>query len=553
MQYNNKKILKILKKGNYLSEEDIKKTKKSLEISGISIVDHLLNKSLITKDLLGQAIAETFEMNYADINSNPPTKETVLRIPEKIARKHRTIIFKESKDEVILATDNPIKAGEFFKELEEIFQNKKISFAFGLTDDIEDAFIHYRKPLKVRFDKIIDKNPKAAPEIIDEIFEEALIRKASDIHFEPFEKNVIVRFRIDGVLQKVTDVKKLLYENILNRIKVMAHLRVDDHFSAQDGAIRHAIKNKDIDLRISIAPTLEGEKITVRILAKYIKGFALSDLGLNVEAEEKVEKSSKKPFGMILVSGPTGSGKTTTLYALLKKLHQPEVNITTIEDPAEYRITGINQIQVNKETNLTFAKGLRSIVRQDPDIILVGEIRDEETAEISVNAALTGHLLLSTFHANDAATSIPRLLDMGVEPFLLSSTLEMIIAQRLIRKICDICRTSYSPIPKKLDKKFPNWNKFLSKDNLTLYKGKGCESCNHTGYKGRTAIFEIIQVTPELRELILENPSSQEISSKARKQGSKTLFEDGLDKVKKGITTIDELLRVAPPPDINEN
>jgi type IV pilus assembly protein PilB len=253
---------------------------------------------------------------------------------------------------------------------------------------------------------------------------------------------------------------------------------------------------------------------------------------------------------MILVTGPTGSGKTTTLYALIKMLNQPQVNIMTIEDPVEYRIAGVNQIQVNTATNLTFAKGLRSIIRQDPDVVLVGEIRDTETAEIAVNAALTGHLMLSTFHANDAATAIPRLLNMNVEPFLLASTLELIVAQRLVRRICEHCRRSVTYSQSELTEKFEDAKNYFTGKTVTLYEGKGCEACSHTGYKGRLAVFEFIKVTAEIENLILENPASKQIWELARTQGTRSMFEDGIDKVKNGITTIDELLRVTEPPEL---
>jgi len=302
------------------------------------------------------------------------------------------------------------------------------------------------------------------------------------------------------------------------------------------------------DLRTSIVPTVEGEKVVLRVLASYVEGFALSDLGFTSKDEEILLSAAKKPFGMILVTGPTGSGKTTTLYGVLKVLNKPGVNITTIEDPVEYKVEGINQIQTNSQTDLTFAKGLRSIVRQDPDIILVGEIRDEETAEIAVNAALTGHLLLSTFHANDAATAIPRLLDMEVEPFLLASTLEVIIAQRLVRKICDSCRHSVSISKDELKNNYKNADKYLEGDNVTLYKGKGCDSCGGSGYKGRTAIFEFLPITPRMEELILKNPSTRDIWQLAKSEGARSLFEDGILKVKDGVTTLEELMRIAPPP-----
>jgi type II secretory ATPase GspE/PulE/Tfp pilus assembly ATPase PilB-like protein len=305
-------------------------------------------------------------------------------------------------------------------------------------------------------------------------------------------------------------------------------------------------------MRTSIIPIVEGEKVVLRVLGSYVQGLTFNDLGLTEKNQNLLREAADKPFGMILVVGPTGSGKTTTLYSLLKMLNTPDTNITTIEDPVEYKVQGLNQIQVNMITGLTFARGLRAIVRQDPDIILVGEIRDLETAEISVNAALTGHMLLSTFHANDAATAVPRLLDMGIEPFLLSSTMNLIIAQRLVRKICDHCKYSVIKTPADFDTpqlkgvaKYFNGGK-----NITLYEGKKCEACGFTGYKGRTSIYELIKITPNLQELLVKRPSAQEIWILARKEGARSVFEDGVDKVKSGLTTVEELIRIAPPPDI---
>jgi type IV pilus assembly protein PilB len=281
-----------------------------------------------------------------------------------------------------------------------------------------------------------------------------------------------------------------------------------------------------------------------------VQGLSFNDLGLTPRNQELLREAADKPFGMILVVGPTGSGKTTTLYSLLKMLNNPDTNITTIEDPVEYKVQGLNQIQVNQVTGLTFVRGLRAIVRQDPDIILVGEIRDLETVEISVNAALTGHLLLSTFHANDAATAIPRLLDMGTEPFLLSSTMNLIIAQRLVRKICEHCKVSVVKQPSDFaTPQLQAVTKFLPAKNITLYEGKKCEVCGFTGYKGRTSIYEVIKITPTMQELIVKRPSAQEIWDLARKEGALSVFEDGLEKVKNGLTSIEELVRIAPPPD----
>jgi type II secretory ATPase GspE/PulE/Tfp pilus assembly ATPase PilB-like protein len=528
-----------------LGKEELDKAQSYAKAHNISIEEYLLNEGLINKELLGQAIAESYGIPYADLEAVPPSREQVLKIPEDIAKKYHLVYFGSSADGQIIATDNPKQAG-----LKEIIDKKfagKIILNYSHPEDIEAAFIYYRKPLDTRFAKIIEEEERVAPEIIEEIIEDAQAFGASDIHFEPQEKDVLIRFRVDGVLHEAGRIPSKFYGNILNRIKIQAHLRIDEHFSAQDGAIRFIDSDKIIDMRVSIVPTLTGEKIAIRLLSKYVKSFNLGNLGLSVADQKRIDEVSKKPFGMLLVCGPTGSGKTTTLYALLKTINSPDVNITTIEDPVEYRIAGTNQIQVSSQTNLSFASGLRSIVRQDPDIILVGEIRDNETAEISVNAALTGHLLLSTFHANDAATAIPRLLDMKVEPFLLSSTIEAIVSQRLVRQICKNCRHSVNISSEGIKKISPDLVKYFPKANTVVYSGKGCKSCNNTGYKGRIGIFEIIFMTAELKDLILKNPDTKQIWELARQQGSHSLFEDGLEKVEKGVTTLEELVRVAPP------
>ncbi len=543
---DDKKIKEILLKGSYVLEEDIKKAEKLAKSSNLSLADFLLSKEYINKDLLGQAIAEYVGLPYADLNTYIPSRDQVLKIPEKIAKKLRVVLFKDEAREVTVTTDSPTKKN-ILTELKKIFNKRKVSLAYSLPEDIDPNFKHYRKALEARFVKIIQKQKRIAPEIIEEIFDDALNFKSSDIHFDPRDKEVLVRFRIDGVLQEMGRLPKEYYENILNRIKVQSHLRTDDHFSTQDGSIRYIKDDLTLDMRVSIAPTVDGEKVVIRLLSEYVHNMTLADLGLSQKDQDSLMKASKKPFGMIIVAGPTGSGKSTTLHVVVKNINNPGVNITTIEDPVEYKILGVNHIQVNPRTDLTFAKGLRSIVRQDPDVILVGEIRDEETAEIAVNSALTGHLLFSTFHANDSASVVPRLLDMKTEPFLLASTLDLIISQRLVRKICEMCRFSYIEKRTNLNTKYDKASKYFTKASNTLYKGKGCESCNHTGYKGRTAIFEIIEVDYEMQELFMKNPSSNQIWELAKKKGAKSLFEDGVEKVKQGVTTVEELLRVASP------
>jgi len=547
MKLDSNKIKEILLAGSYISKEDAEKADKFVKNREGEFLDYFLREGILTPDLLGQALAESFGVLYIDLNTNIPEKDLVLKIPEQIAVKFRAIAASETDKSVAVTTDDP-SAKDLLETVTKIFPDKKVSIAFSLSEDIDALLLFYKKTLDTRFGKIIAEKKRIAPEIIDEIIADALGFKASDIHFDAQEKEVVIRFRIDGVLQEAGRIPKEYYENILNRVKVQSRMRTDEHFSAQDGAIRYEKNGQSIDMRVSVVPTLDGEKIVIRLLAEYMKSFSLDDLGLSQKNQKLVLAAAKKPFGMVLVTGPTGSGKTTTLYALVKYLNNPGINITTIEDPVEYKIPGVNHIQVNTLTNLTFAQGLRSIARQDPDVILVGEIRDLETADISVNAALTGHLLFSTFHANDAASAVPRFLEMGIEPFLLSSTLELIVAQRLVRKICDKCRYSYKISTSKLAETFPEANSYFSGE-VTLYKGKGCSSCSGSGYKGRTAIFEVIDSsTTEMQEMILTNPSSQQIWKLAKAQGAEPLFVDGLEKVENGITTIDELLRVSSPP-----
>ncbi len=536
----------ILVREDYISDEDSQEAKAASKDTA-GYIDYLVRKEVLNKALLGQALAESFKMPFADLGAYPPNKEQVALIPEETARKGRVVVAKNLEETVIIATDAPDKAD--IGQLTSLFPEKEVKAAYTLPEYVNSAFELYEQPLATRFSQIIKSGERVAPEIVDEIIKDALGFRASDIHFEPRGNQVSVRFRVDGTLREAGLLPREYYDNVLNRIKVEGGMRIDEHLSAQDGAVQRKFENTTVDLRVSLVPTVEGEKIVMRVLGSYVQGFAMADVGLGDAHRAILEASASKPFGMILTVGPTGSGKTTTLYAILKLLNKPDINVTTIEDPVEYKMAGTNQIQVREASNMTFAKGLRAIVRQDPDVILVGEIRDKETAEISVNAALTGHLLLSTFHANDAATALPRLADMGVEPFLLASTLEIIIAQRLVRKICGSCRYS-QPVSEAIAAvKLPkaNLQKYFGGDE-NVYAGKGCNVCNGSGYNGRTALFEIIEMTPEMRELIVESPPTREIQELARKQGSVPMFEDGIEKVKRGLTTLAEVVRVVLPP-----
>ncbi|MFQ3573917.1 MAG: type II secretion system ATPase GspE [Thermodesulfovibrionales bacterium] len=375
--------------------------------------------------------------------------------------------------------------------------------------------------------------------LVNVIITRAIDARASDIHIEPFEDEIKVRYRIDGVLHEVESIPKNLQSAIVSRIKIMAKLNIAERRLPQDGRIKLKVNERDIDLRISTVPIVYGESVVMRILLKEGIVIELSSLGFLPDTLKDFEQLIKRPNGIILVTGPTGSGKTTTLYGALDKVNSPDKKIITVEDPVEYQLKGINQIQVKPKIGLNFANTLRHIVRQDPDIIMIGEIRDLETAEIAIQSALTGHLVFSTLHTNDAPSAITRLIDMGVENFLLSSTIRGIMAQRLVRVICPQCKTVDTDSPYYEDIK-----SLTKQDNFSLYKGLGCSHCTFTGFYGRTGIYELLLITDEIRNLILKKADSNIIRDTAKKQGMKTLLEDGLIKVLMGITTYTEVLRV---------
>lgn len=532
----------------YCSPELMAKVEKDAAAANADPLDYCFATGVLTRSLFGQAIAEHYGVGFVDLAARPPDKTLLEEIPEDIAREDRRLLISRTATEAVFATDQPQVS--FPLEYAEHYPGLQLRAVYALPDDIDLAFDAYRKPLDTRFAAILANNERVAADIIDEIMQDALAFRASDIHFEPNEQDALIRFRVDGVLHEAGNLPLDLYENVVNRIKVQAHLRTDLHFGAQDGAIRYKVHGESVDVRVSIVPLLDGEKIVFRLLADYMRQFQMSDLGMSPAHQAQLLTSSNKPYGMVLVVGPTGSGKTTTLYAAVKSLNHSDVNVSTIEDPVEYKISGVNHIQVNVQTQLTFSKGLRSIVRQDPDVILVGEIRDEETVDIALNAALTGHMLLSTFHANDAASAVPRLMDMGAEPFLLSSALELIIAQRLVRKICHGCRASVVGTREELAAAFPGVATYLPEGTLTLYRGKGCSACGMTGYRGRIGIYELIPVTQKMREAIMRRPSAQEIAALAAKEGCGSMFADGLTKVMSGVTSLEELARTAQPPEV---
>lgn len=380
--------------------------------------------------------------------------------------------------------------------------------------------------------------------LVDTIIQKAYQSGTSDIHLDPAPNGVVIRFRIDGVLHDVILLEKDLQPLVITRLKVLSGLRTDEHLVAQDGGFRIKNEIQEIELRVSIVPTFNGENAVIRLLVGGAQALGLEQLGFTEHDLETLKRYIKKPHGMILATGPTGSGKTTTLYSILHVLNSRELSIVTIEDPIEYAVTGITQLQVNAQANFTFGTGLRSIVRQDPNIIMVGEIRDRETASIAVNAAMTGHLLLSTLHTTDAATTLPRLLDMGIEPFLIASTVNLIIGQRLVRKLCETCRIAAPLAQEEYLALAPTLSKETLESAKTFWRPAGCEVCSQTGYTKRIGIYEVLEVTEAVRTLIMRRANADEVTEAAKKEQMKTMLEDGFLKATQGITSIAEIIRV---------
>jgi type IV pilus assembly protein PilB len=520
----------------------------------IPIEDALVEKNIITDEKLGLLIADHLKIPFVSLSKISIADHIFNIVPERIARKQKVIAFEKAPEGIKLAMAHP--ANTLLIELLEKKTNTKIIPHLATERDIYNTLYIYRKDLQKTLDTLLKQVAARsgttladAPveKIVDLIIKYANQDKTSDIHIEPQETSSLIRFRIDGILHDVLVLPKNLHDQIITRIKVLSRLRTDEHLSAQDGKMRLKLEDENLDIRVSILPIVEGEKVVMRLLSTHAKQFSLLDLGMSQKDLKVVQKAFSRSFGMVLSTGPTGSGKSTSIYSILKILNIREKNITTIEDPVEYRIKGVNQIQVNAKTGLTFAAGLRSILRQDPNIVFVGEIRDNETAGIAINAALTGHLVLSTLHTNDSATALPRLIDMKIEPFLVASTVNVIIAQRLVRKICDMCKSSYTVALETLTQNLPLevvQRHFPNKAEIRVYKGIGCKICHNTGYAGRVGVFEVLEVTPKVRKLILEKEESDIIAKAAIEDGMTTMLDDGLTKVSQGVTTIEEVLRV---------
>lgn len=543
-------------RSNLLTAEQFDSAEKEAKAKDIPLEEYLVQNGFITDNHLGQLLANHFKLNFVDLSQEKIAEQTFALIPEIVAEAHRAVAFRQDGQKLYVATSNP-EDYEFFKLLERKTGREVLTY-YATPLAIAETLKHYKGNLAMEVERLISDlkanpgNDENIVKLVDLFLEYAHDNRASDIHLEPLKNKVSARFRIDGVLHEVVNYPKSLHERIVFRVKIMARLRTDEHAAAQDGRFDYRLDEATFDVRVSVMPVTGGENVVMRLLAERTQRFDLEKLGLLESDLDKVRRAAGKPYGMILAAGPTGSGKTTTLYAILYVLNKPEINIMTIEDPVEYDVERVQQTQVNPKKNLTFATGLRSIVRQDPDVIMVGEIRDAETADIAVNAAMTGHLLLSTLHANNAATVFPRLMEMEIEPFLVASSVNVIIAQRLIRKICERCRMTYFLSHEELQviQSDPLLERYIREisgrqdfSKIRFYRGAKCEVCSHTGYSGRTGIFEVLEVTDEIRSLITQKAPADVIDQKAKELGMTPMAADGITKAFQGITTLEEVMR----------
>ncbi|TAN58526.1 type II/IV secretion system protein [Patescibacteria group bacterium] len=552
-----------------VTDDEYHKLEEEAARRGTLIANLLVEKEIVPEKYLIEFLASSLRIPVVDLKKNELKKEIVGLIPENMAENLRAIVYAREKDKkgdecFRVAMEDPLNI-QAISFLEKKLGGQIIAHLITPTN-FKSALKFYRVDISSEFNKIIQENiEKAAGEsggvatreqlaesipviaIFDTILKYAAASNASDIHIEPEPKQVLVRYRIDGILRDIIDLPVAVASALIARIKVMSRMAIDEHSKPQDGRFKFQYEDQSVSCRVSVMPVFYGEKAVIRLLVSSGRVFGLNELGYSEYNQKIIQENLSTTHGMILSTGPTGSGKTTTLYALLHLLNNPDVNICTIEDPIEYDIPRINQTQVNIKAGITFANGLRAFLRQNPDIMMVGEIRDGETADIAIQSALTGHLVLSTIHTNDAPSTVARLIDMGAEPFLLSSTLNLIIAQRLCRRICLHCIASI-PIPKDTAELIKKQLRLVNPDNepaapKLIFKGQGCKQCSGAGYSGQIGIFEVLDITAEIRELITTNASADKIRVAAIKNGMKTMFEDGMVKVEAGMTTVEEVLK----------
>lgn len=531
--------------------------------SGAPITDCLLAKKIITPEALAQALATYMKVPFVDKVTDKIADINLLgRIPLKFLRENEVMpVMIDGK--ILILTANPVQ----FQPIDELslLLGGNVAYAVSTPKVIVDAINKYY-PLegtKQMMQELEEEEPSLeevefsgaedsdivsmtaeAPviKLVNHILYQAVKQGVSDIHIEPYEKELNVRYRIDGVLYSVMSPPKRIQDALISRLKIMSNLNIAEKRIPQDGRIDLRIAGKPVDIRVSILPVQFGERVVMRLLDKSRSFSKLEDIGFSDRDKAVITAAIAKPNGIIYITGPTGSGKTSTLYAILGELNQPDVNIITVEDPVEYQMKGIAQVQVRAKIGMTFAAALRSILRQDPDIVMIGETRDQETAQIAIQAALTGHLVLSTLHTNSAPASITRLLDMGVEGYLIASSLELTVAQRLVRKLCPLCKKVYTPTPEELATIGLNQKEV---EGVTFYAAVGCEECAQTGYKGRLAIFEMMEMTPALAKLVMERADTTLLRQQAMKDGMTLLVHDGIRKIREGLTTIPEVLSVA--------
>jgi type IV pilus assembly protein PilB len=577
MRIEPQQLKAFLADADLVSEERFEQIAKKAKKEGKKIDDLLVAENLVSQEELTKLKAYILGIPFVDLEEEKINPEILRIIPEPIARTHNIIAFRKRGQNLEVAMLDPedLRIIDFIKKK----ANLKILPRLTTDQSIKNALQQYQKTLETEFGELIKKEAddfkvklpekeelkekerlmKEAEElpvirIVDTLIKHAILQRASDIHIEPTEKEILVRYRIDGILRDAMVLPGKISSGIVARVKVLSNLKLDEHRLPQDGRFKVESEDYRYSVRVSIMPIFDGEKIVMRLLPETAKSFSLEELGLRDLALERIEENLKKPVGMILVTGPTGSGKTTTLYTMMEILNDPGVNIATIEDPIEYRMPRINQTQVNPKIGLTFANGLRSLVRQDPDIIMVGEIRDRETASLAINAALTGHLVLSTLHTNSAGGAIPRLIDMGVEPFLLASTLNVVLAQRLVRRLCEekekyqLNQPELKQIenfcqPERVLEILKKKIKIKNFKDITLWRPKPSKKCPD-GYKGRLGIFEVLPVTQTIKELIIKKSTSDEIQKRAQAEGMITMIEDGFIKAAQGLTSLEEVLRV---------
>jgi type IV pilus assembly protein PilB len=577
MYIDEKQLRGFIVDSGLVSRSEFEEAAKAAEEKKVSVGVVLVDRGVLTEDDLRRMQAYVLGIPFVNLTGKKLEPGVLSLIPEPIARSHNIVAFKkedESLEVAMLDTDD-LEAIDFVKKKVGL----KILPRLTDTDSIKSALLQYQKALKEEFGDIIRKEAeslKGAPEgdlspeelvkiaeklpavrIVDSLLSHAVSQNASDVHIEPMEKDVVVRYRIDGILHDAMSLPRNAAAPIIARVKVLANLKLDERRLPQDGRFKVDVYGQQVSLRVSILPVFYGEKAVMRLLLEDAGGFTLESLGFHGEGLERLHSAIKQKTGMLLTTGPTGSGKTTTLYTMLDILNTPDVNISTIEDPIEYQMPRVNQTQVKPEIGFTFASGLRAFVRQDPDIIMVGEIRDGETVSLAINAALTGHLVLSTLHTNSAAGAIPRMVDMGAEPFLLTSTVNVVIGQRLVRKLCaekekyHLSKTELEAIGKvvNLDRllKVLKEERIIEGgagwDKIPFYHPKTSESCP-TGYSGRIGIHEVLPVTPSIKELVMKSVSSDAIEEQAKTEGMLTMIEDGIVKAVQGITTVEEVLRV---------